>query len=365
MRILCFTDSLVSGGAQRQLVNLAMIFKDLGHEVVFLVYRNIPFYKHYLDEKKIPVILIDARNSINRIKKVYEAICDNSPDIVISFLETPNFISCVSSIKKHKWKLITNELSAKESSFVGIRNKVFKWFERYADWTVCNSQNAREMWIKYWPQYKERLSTIYNPILIPEEFMNHKVESLEFMSLVVPASYQYLKNPIRVIEAYNMLSREEKNRLHVHWYGRKEPSKGETQAYKEAQSLVERYKIEEGFVLHDETNRIYEIMSEANAVGLFSTVEGLPNAICEGMMMGKPVIMSKVSDYDTIVTPQNGLLCDPYSVESIATAFRELLTLSQDERERMGKESKELALKLFSKETVIEQWMTLIQRLLN
>ena len=34
MRILCVIDSLGSGGAQRQMVNLAVGFKSKGHQVV-------------------------------------------------------------------------------------------------------------------------------------------------------------------------------------------------------------------------------------------------------------------------------------------------------------------------------------------
>lgn len=40
MKILCVIDCLGSGGAQRQLVNLATAFKEKGHEVSFLVYHS-------------------------------------------------------------------------------------------------------------------------------------------------------------------------------------------------------------------------------------------------------------------------------------------------------------------------------------
>lgn len=40
MKIVCFTESLGAGGAQRQLVNLAVMFKVKGHEVAFLTYRQ-------------------------------------------------------------------------------------------------------------------------------------------------------------------------------------------------------------------------------------------------------------------------------------------------------------------------------------
>ena len=44
MKILCVINSLRPGGAQRQLVNLGIGFKEKGHEVSFLAYHNVNFY---------------------------------------------------------------------------------------------------------------------------------------------------------------------------------------------------------------------------------------------------------------------------------------------------------------------------------
>ena len=49
MKILCVIDSLGSGGAQRQLVQLAIGLKNKGVDVSFLMYHNIHFFKSELD----------------------------------------------------------------------------------------------------------------------------------------------------------------------------------------------------------------------------------------------------------------------------------------------------------------------------
>ena len=102
-------------------------------------------------------------------------------------------------------------------------------------------------------------------------------------------------------------------------------------------------------------------MQNSDAVGLFSTVEGLPNTICEAMTIGRPIVMSKVSDYDVLVT-DNGYLCDPERVESIKDALVKLVDTPKEELERMGNASKEKAKKLFSDEAITRQWIDIIER---
>ena len=54
-RILCFIDSLGAGGAQRQLVNLAIGLKKRDYIVSFLVYHVDDFYLPILQENGIEI----------------------------------------------------------------------------------------------------------------------------------------------------------------------------------------------------------------------------------------------------------------------------------------------------------------------
>ena len=100
-------------------------------------------------------------------------------------------------------------------------------------------------------------------------------------------------------------------------------------------------------------------MNEADVVALFSSSEGLPNTICEGMMLGKPIIMTRVSDYD-ILTKGNGLLCDWNNPQTIKEAILQMVSMSDDELLLMKNVSLEKATKLFSKESNVEKWKYVI-----
>ena len=97
MKILCVIDSLGSGGAQRQLVEIAKGISEKGHDVQVLIYHNIMFHKPILDKTDVKVILIEETNSLKRIFKMRKFIQAANPDLIISFLQTPNLISILSS----------------------------------------------------------------------------------------------------------------------------------------------------------------------------------------------------------------------------------------------------------------------------
>lgn len=365
MKLLCLIDNLGSGGAQRQLVNLAILWKRKGHEVIFTCYGDANFYESQLEENEINIYRIKNKNILDRIIKIRKFIRKCNPDIVISFLLTPNLLACISSIGKHKWKLITSELSANEKSFLGLRSKIYKWFERYSDWTVCNSYNAQQMWERYYPQFVHRISTIYNPVIMPQTQTNTEKRQDGRRRIVVAASYQGLKNPINVIEAVNKLSEAQQKRLIIDWYGRKEVTTGNVEIAEQAERLVAQYGLDACVHLNEATHEIYKEMCNADAVGLFSLYEGLPNAVCEGMMLGKPILMTRMSDYARLVTKDNGFLCDAEDVQSIKGALVSFLQASDETLESMGRSSRERAMELFAADRIVEQWEALFEKLVS
>lgn len=365
MRIICFTESLAAGGAQRQLVNLAVLFAKKGHNVDFLVYRNESFFLPILQEAGISVHIIKGEKHFYRLFKCRQYIRSHNVDVVLSFLETPDFISCFSAFGRHRWRVVTTELSAKESTFIGKKNKIYVLFRRVADQIVCNSENARQMWEQYCPQYRNKLSTIYNPVMIPNDCVKlRKAQNLK-RRIVVPSSYQYIKNPIRLIEAVRRLPNDIREKLQIEWYGKTEATQGNTAAYDDAQKLVTQYNLGDTVHLYPETTRIYNLISEADAVGLFSTVEGLPNAICEGMMLGKPILMTKISDYKVFSGEDGVFFCDAENTESITHALCSFVNTSDSILVEMGEGNRRLAEKLFDGERIVNQWEELFSDLVN
>lgn len=359
-RILFITPNLGrgGGGAERQLTTVAIQLKDAGYEVEVYCFSQGEFYSNVLVDNGIDVILQIDNNPIKRIFHVRKTIRRGHYYAVISFLPTPNFLNCFAAIGGKTWKVITGERSARESSFKEGKIKIFAILMSFADYIVCNSENAKNMWIKHYPQYECKTKVVYNNVSlqpITTEYIQRKDGKLH---IIVAASYQSLKNPIGVIKAIAMMNEEERDKIQVDWYGKNDEYR--KMVYDEAQELIRKEKLK-NIELHPVTSDMHNLINVSDVCALFSSFEGLPNAICEGMVLGKPIIMSRCSDFSVLVDQNNGFLCDWDNPESIKNALLLAADLSDEQLKNMGKCSRRKAELLFAQSVIISNWISLIE----
>lgn len=364
MKVLFLSPNLgrEGGGAERQIVTVGCLLKDAGFDVEYLYYADGDFYAPILEEKQIPIKCKLLPNYLKRMFYVRTFIRKGNYDAVISFLETPNFLNNFAAVGGKSWKVITGERSAQKRTFLSRKGKIFCWFQRYADYIVCNSDNAKKLWITYYPQYENKLVTIYNNVTLRSVSSSYIPKRDGRVHIVVAASYQNVKNAIGLVNALALLNEQERGKIHVDWYGKKVIATTGTKEYDDACNAIEKNGLQDVITLHEGTTEIHDRMNEADAVGLFSKYEGLPNAICEGMMLGKPIVMTRVSDYATLIDDSNGFLCDWDSSETIKNALLRLINLRKDELLEKGENSKIRAERLFSENRIIKQWIKLIKQ---
>lgn len=78
------------------------------------------------------------------------------------------------------------------------------------------------------------------------------------------------------------------------------------------------------------------------------------------MMIGKPTIMTKVSDFLKLIDENNGFLCQWDNTNSIKVALQKAINLDYYQLLKMGKSSKSKAFELFSYENIKTQWLNTI-----
>lgn len=355
MKILFLIDSLGSGGAQRQLSTLACILKEKGHDVQVVCYYEDNYFAPIITYHQISIKYIVTKNIIKRLFSIRKFILNGHFNVVISFTDTPDFINNFSAIGKKKWKIVTSERSAKEEFFDTWRSKLYAVFRKHSDVIVCNSHNARQLWIKNYPRYRDKLEVIYNAVDISIPTITYNTRENNKTHFIIAASFLYLKNPLNVINAISQLDGLQ-DLMTLDWYGKY----GYDQSYEDAIELIKINNLSNCIKIHPPTLDISEKMHLADCVCLFSYYEGLPNAICEAMALSKPIIMTKVSDYDILVDRSNGILCEANSISSIKDAFKEIILTDKKTLINMGIESKRKADSLFSQEKTIARWETII-----
>lgn len=106
------------------------------------------------------------------------------------------------------------------------------------------------------------------------------------------------------------------------------------------------------------------VMAEVDCVVLPSYREGLSRTLLEAGAMGLPLIASDVPGCQELVEDGvNGFLCKARDADSLEQAFRKFLSLSRDQRQAMGRKSRELIESRFSQKVIIEEYRQALQRL--
>ena len=359
MKILCVIDSLGSGGAQRQLVGLAIGLREKGHDLSFLVYHDINFFKDWLDDADIHVFSVIEPNYLKRLYKMRKYIRESNPDAVLSFLEASNFICEIAGLPWRRWKLVVGERSANPAILSSNKRKAFRCFHLIADYVVSNSFENMKMIRKANPFLRGRNCKVIFNIVDTEKFTPAK-DYIPLgngkLNIVVAASHQYLKNAKGLIEAVRDLEDECKRRLKIDWYGDESPDN----SFCDSNKMIREYNLQDIFSFHKATKGIAEKLQYADVVGLFSFYEGLPNVVCEAMVLGKFIISSKVSDIPQLLKSYQTCTFNPNKVEEIRRTLLYVLSLTKGELIKMGEENREVALSLFNKNSIIEDYENIL-----
>lgn len=359
-RVLFLIADLCSRGAEHQMVTIATLMKKDGIDVSFFCYHTNNFFEQQLKYNGIPVTWKRLPNTIQRLFYVRRFIRKGHFDAVISFLQADNMLNCFAALGSKRWNVINGERSSKESLLTSRRGRIISAFMRKADYIVCNSENAKRMWQKHYPSYADKLRVIYNHVLLPETTDNYVVREGGKIHVIVAGAYSKVKNPVRLIEAVSMLSGAERSALQIDWYGKINANEETVKIQEVCEKLVRQHELEDCILFHDAVKDIAQRMRSSDVVALFSLWEGLPNSICEAMALGKPVIMTRISDYATLIDG-NGLTCDPLDTQSICDALREVVSWNETDLNIKGQRSLAIATELFSGETILGEWKSLFE----
>ena len=354
MKITCLIDSLGSGGAQRQLCTLAVLLKKRGMDVSMLTYHPYDFFLPMLQEAGIEYTCLQSRSMPRRILAIRRALRHGSQDVVLAFLAAPNLFAELAAIPRRTWGLVVSErnvVSAASNSPLAWR----RHFHRIADYVTTNSHTNRLMIERSVPAMKGRVITVYNTVDLETFYPVAHADTRDptDLRIVVAATFRITKNVLGLIKALAIVNARSRSlRLRVDWYGRLPSERDrvlDRYSYKVVRRLIERHALQDSVIFHPPVCSIGDIYRGADAVALPSFFEGLPNAVCEAMACGRPILMTNVCDAGNLVkNGHNGFLFDPASPEDMARAILEFASLNVTERETMGRRSREMAERMFA-----------------
>lgn len=281
-KIMFYINAIHDGGAERVMVNLAKYFSEYGYDTTLVTsfrdtweYPVAPTVRRLtLEETEIKRSRI--KRNLSRIKKL-RALCKaEKPDILISFMEEPNFRAILATRRLPVKTLVSvrndpnKEYAGKLGWFVG------KVLLPMADGCVFQTSDAQ----KWFPNRLQRKSQIiYNAV--KDDFYNVNREPIRG-EIVTCGRLTEQKNHAMLIEAFAQVQKKFPfTTLKIY---------GEGKLQGKLQKQIENLNLENKAFLMGATNNVIKALQTADLFVLSSDYEGMPNALMEAMAAGVPSI---------------------------------------------------------------------------
>lgn len=356
-KILCLIDRLSYGGAERQLKGLALLLKQKGYNVEMATYHDFDFSTEDLEANNIPLHRISQKsNPLTKLLAVRRLINKQKYDVVIAYKSGVTMLACLLKLMGGQFRLIVSERNT--TQVLTKREKLKFWLYRYADYVVPNSYAQAEFINSHYPPLTNKTVAITN-FTVTDYFCPADNATNRVPVILTTARVAKQKNVMAYLKAVRML-KEKGLEAKFQWFGNVQT--GEEEYALKCKETVTALGIADVFEFHPATSHILSVYQQCDIFCLPSLYEGFPNALCEAMSCGKPVLCSRVCDNESIVNEdENGLLFDPKGADDIAEKLMRMVRMPKDQKEQWGRRSRELAVEKLSEESFVNQYITLIE----
>lgn len=355
-RILCLIDSLGSGGAQRQMTELAKLLHQAGYpvKVVFWIhYENDHFLEDELTTSNVDFAYTPSlRKTSTRLFETRKVIKGYVPDVVISYYGGISKLLCVDHLLHRKaYKLIVSERTITRQ--ITRSSKVKHQLYRFADVIVPNSTTEANFIKTHFSFLKDRVIPINN-FVDEEKFypVEKTVTDYDTTNAIFVGRFNEAKNIPNFLRAIAKVAQTGR-KFHVDFFGR--------DIAEHCDVMVKELGIEEYVRFCSQSSTIEEEYRKHNLMIIPSLWEGFPNVLCEAMCCGLPALGSRVSDIPYIMKDgKNGYIFNPKDADDIAEKIIKYLDLEAKTKRGMGKCSEELSSERFLKNSFLNKYTQLI-----
>ncbi|MBE9028703.1 glycosyltransferase family 4 protein [filamentous cyanobacterium LEGE 11480] len=365
MRATLIIHALTSGGAERVLSIMANQWAAKGWSLTFLTFDDgtvPPFYeldqrvRHIpLDmERDSPNLFAAISNNFKRVQTLRSAIIDSRPDVVISFLDTTN-VTTLLATRNLPFPIIVDEQNHPAMCRANRSWELLRqWMYPKADRVVAITERA----LNYFsPAVQARGCVIPNPAMAVNLAEKPAEKLLTGPSLIAVGRLNPQKGFDLLLDAFAPLRDR-----HPDW-NLTVLGEGELRAELEAQR--DQLGLNDRVHFIGAVKNPNDFLQQADIFVMSSRFEGFPNALCEAMASGLPVISADcLSGPREIIRDRvDGLLVPPENVTALTAAMEQLMT-DETARQKLAARAPEVT-ERFGIETVMQMWESLITTVLD
>ncbi|MBT8080439.1 MAG: glycosyltransferase family 4 protein [Gammaproteobacteria bacterium] len=372
-RLLLVIDHFGSGGAQRQMVELACGLKMRGHHVeMFVYFPQHDFFRERIDRLGIVVHehVKNTRFSPQIIFKLAAVMRAGSFDLVVSYLKNTNIYAELAKLCCGDTKLVVSE----RTSYLDDRSATAALIRRslhvIADQVVANSESQAD-WLRRKKWLRDKVSCIYNGLDLsefrPNENSGVAPSSSSDMKLLCIGRVGPEKNVLALIDALGSLVKDYGYCPQLRWVGRRDESRaGRNYCLAVDRRLEQLPAVHRNWHWLGLRSDVKFLLGTHDVLVHPSLYEGLPNVVCEALACGMPVLASNVCDHPVLVEDNvRGFLFDPADVGSIAAAINKMAELPFADWQRMSRNARQYAEDALDIQRMLQSYESLVEQLVE
>ena len=364
MKVLLIIDHFGSGGAQRQMVELACGLRRRDHAVeMFVYYPQHDFFRRRLELERITVheCAKEARGSLGVLIELARLLRRGRFDVAASFLNTANLYAELARVVVPHTRLVVSERSSFHDDRFTASAPLRRLLHLLADRVVANSVTQTQ-WLKRRAWLHDKVSCIYNGVDLgqfrPAERTPIGGTGVRLLGVGRIGPEKNLHNLILALARFGKRFGYVPE---VTWAGRRDVSRsGRHYCQRLDVLLASLPEVRRRWVWLGLQNNIPELLGQCDALIHPSLYEGMPNAVCEALAAGRPVLASSVCDHPLLVADgKRGFLFDPHSPDSIVTAIANLVQLDNEARRALERGAREYAQAELGIERMVDSYQAL------
>lgn len=353
MKIAIITDSLLSGGKERRIVELVKVLSKKPHYEFIIImlegkdaYSSIA-YKEILD-CPVKLIFLGNYNRLHLVQKIYK-ICKNEnielihlwASLIYGYIIAPTHYLLNIPI------ISSSITSARKQG--GKKFFLNKFTYRFYDKILSNSMQA--FVINKVPEKKS--ICIYNGFDFKRGEVKESIEEIRSQYSIntkyivsMAGEYSFRKDYPMFVRAANKVLKVNPDVTFLAM------GSGDATPYK---ALIEP-QFSDRIKFIGRVNNVESIYNASDIVVLATCVEGVSNAIMEGMYMGKPIVSTKgpnVGTKEIVEEGKSGFLVEYHDYNAFADYILKLLD-NTELRKTMGAYGKRIVQEKFNIEQMIQ-----------
>ena len=375
MNILFFIRSLGPGGAERQLVNLAIGLKKRGHEISVVTMYSGGVFEDLLSANNISTYCLEkARrwqilSPLIRLQKILKIV---QPDIIHSYGPETNVFLVLQRLFFKRYLLVWGvRVAGLPRKMYGQFESILYWFEcrwsRVPDLVISNSEAGKNLSIKDGFD-KSCIRVIQNGIdtdeYQPNSGMRNRFRAKmeltpETKVIGIVGRIDPQKDHQTLIEAVSLLPEHQKMEVAIICVGYR--NEQETLALRKQ---VKSLGLEKNFIWLKRESSAVTVLNGLDILVSSSISEGFSNVIAEGLAVGLPCVVTDVGDSKLIVS-EYGFVVPRKDSQALSDAISKMLQDSRLRSDAFSKAARNHIVSKFSIDTLVSNTETTLQRLID